>query len=342
MRGSRNINRKPLGEMLHPGETLIASNPSKYKRSDKSCDEKNFQQGKFHEMLPMRHIGSHHMHLNEFHAEHCYYFKARISLSEFKLVDVEHNRKEFTNVTCMLSTAVRGNVRNSATVYVEEADLVSAVKQTAAAFRTSTGFLNEAYMGITALVDGDMSSHLTLQILQSIILRTLKDEAQSQTSSNMSITSECRPRKVDHPGSSDFSVSTVKASSANPSSTVMNTLSRRARTSVCQQQFATFTPQIPLHFSAPKTGQKLDKSTATLQAREQHTPLSPVQAVLLIPVEISDPSPASKARPSDTRKRQQKPALSLLKFPRHRKKQTLFYRFLLNFHCFRHHWGMFR
>ena len=231
------------------------------------------------------------------------------------MVDVGHNRKEFTNVTCMLSTAVRGNVHNSATtLYVDGADLVSAVKQTAAAFRTSTGFLNEAYLGITALVDGDMSSHLTLQILQSIILRTLKDEAQSHTSSNMPITSECRPCRADHPESSDFSVSTVQASSVNQSSTVMNTLPRRAITSVCQQQFATFTPQIPLQLSAPKTGQidigRSEKSTATLQAPEQHTPLSPVQAVLLIPVEISSPSPASKARPSDTRKRQQKPALS--------------------------------
>ena len=76
------LTRKSLGEMSHPGETLIASNTSKYKRSDKSCDEKDFQQGKFHEMLSMRHIGSHHMHLNEFHAEHCYYFKVRISRIE--------------------------------------------------------------------------------------------------------------------------------------------------------------------------------------------------------------------------------------------------------------------
>ena len=156
-----------------------------------------------------------------------------------------------------------------------------------------------------------MSSHLTLQILEYIILQALRDELQSQTSSNMSVTSECRPCRVDQPRSSAFSVPSDKTSSMNRSLAPVNTFSRPVTTGV---QPAPFTPRTPLQFSGPETGQidikRPDKSTPTLQAREQHIPLNPVQAVLQIPVEIADPSPASKARPSDTRKRQQEPALS--------------------------------
>ena len=308
---------EPLGIMTQAGETQFASKKSRNKRSDNSCPEKDFQQKQttLHEIMPVRHIGSHHMRLilSDFHAKHCYYFKAGISLSELKLVDVGHaDIKEIANVTCKLSTAVRGNVHNSATtVSVDEVDLVSAVKQILSGLGTSAGFLNEKYLGITALVDGRVSSQLTLQILQSIILRTLIDGAQSQTSSNVSIISEFRPCRADQPRSSALSVSSAKTLSVNSSPTAMVTSSRQTITGV---QPAPFTPQTPFQFSAPKTGQvdikRLDKSTATLQAREQHIPLNPFQTVLQVPVKIQNPSPASEVSPLDIRKRQQKPAPS--------------------------------
>ena len=139
------LTREPSGKLSHPGETQFASDTSKNKRSDKNC----------YEMMPLKHIGSHQMqmHLKEFQAEHYYYFKAVISFNKLKLVDVGHaDKKEITNVICKLSTAVRGDVHNSATtVYVDEVDLVRAVRQIAVGFRTSTGFLNETRLGITGV-----------------------------------------------------------------------------------------------------------------------------------------------------------------------------------------------
>ena len=288
---------KPLGET---SQLQFASIKERLDQPEK--------QATFHEMLPMRHVGSHRMDLNEFHVKHCYYFKTKIGLRELKLAQVVQADQENTNVTCMLSTArhgVRGNVHDSVTtVYVDQTDLVSVVKQILTRLRTSPGFLKEAYLSVTALVDGEISSHFTLQILQSVILRILKTGTQSQTSADI-------PKRL--PSRADTSVKNVKPNPTPTPATVVNAFSGPMITGVCQQQLAPSTHQTPLQFSALKTGQndiqRPNKSTLTLQAQNLHVPLNPVQGVLQIPVGIFALLAAPGVRYLSIREEQQKSTL---------------------------------